>query len=153
MKEEKKCCRVTVWGTPPPLAWRVWGRRKNSQPEEPISPLGPKPGTFRMKTTNVLTTVVTIAEYICLGYTLASRPWTHCLDCGRNISGCSLENYFNLRQITANVWGNLLQKNVRLWKLNRRCEKGSQIGKVTRRYTGEITLKGYRCICRPWILS
>jgi hypothetical protein len=41
----------------------------------------------------------------------------------------------------------------RLWKLNRRCEKGSQIGNVTRRYTGEITLTGYRCTCRPWIPS
>ena len=65
---------------------------------------------------------------------------THCLDCGRSISGCSLEIYFNLRQITANVRKIYLRKMRRLWKLNRICEKGSQIGNVTRRYTGEITL-------------
>jgi hypothetical protein len=41
----------------------------------------------------------------------------------------------------------------RLWKLNRSCEKGSQIGNVTRRYTGEITLTRYLCTCRPWIPS
>jgi len=73
VKDEEKYRRVPIWGTTPALAWRAWGKRKNSQSDEPVSPSGPKPGTFCTKTTT--TTAVTIAECFCLGYILASRSW------------------------------------------------------------------------------
>ena len=96
------------------LAWRTWGRRKNSQPDDPVSSSGTEPETLFMKTTtSSLQLWQSQNAFVQAIHWLPGRDSrTHCLDCGSNISGCSLENYFNLRKIAANVWGNLLQKNV-----------------------------------------